>query len=137
MGEQQAPVSKASEADVAADSKDERPKSRSRSRSRSSSKPKDEVKADAPETVTETKPEAKAKPEPKAKSEPKAKPEPRAKPEPKASEAASHDQSRDTQPRSRGGKGRGRNEDRGPKVVGLGDHLPTFIEKSFADRRTD
>ncbi|WP_281858286.1 DEAD/DEAH box helicase [Litoreibacter halocynthiae] len=137
VGEQQAPVSKASEADVAADSKDERPKSRSRSRSRSSSKPKDEVKADAPDTVTETKPEAKAKPEPKAKSEPKAKPEPRANPEPKASEAASNDQSRDTQSRSRGGKGRGRNEDRGPKVVGLGDHLPTFIEKSFADRRTD
>ncbi|TDT74924.1 superfamily II DNA/RNA helicase [Litoreibacter halocynthiae] len=138
VGEQQAPVSKASEADVAADSKDERPKSRSRSRSRSSSKPKDEVKADAPDTVTQTKPEANAKPEPKAKSEPKAKPEPRVNPEPKASEAASNDQSRgDTQSRSRGGKGRGRNEDRGPKVVGLGDHLPTFIEKSFADRRTD
>ncbi|RLJ60298.1 superfamily II DNA/RNA helicase [Litoreibacter meonggei] len=139
VGEQQAPVSKASEADAAAENKEERPKSRSRSRSRSSSKPKDEAKADAPETVAESKsaPKQEPKAEPKAKSEPKAKPEPRAKPEPKASEAASHDQPRENQSRSRGGKGRGRNEDRGPKVVGLGDHLPTFIEKSFADRRTD
>ncbi|WP_298435724.1 DEAD/DEAH box helicase [uncultured Jannaschia sp.] len=38
--------------------------------------------------------------------------------------------------RSRGGRGRDR-EDRGPKVVGLGDHVPSFIEMSFEERRGD
>ena len=33
------------------------------------------------------------------------------------------------------GRGRGRHDDRGPKVLGLGDHLPGFIEKSFEERR--
>ncbi|PRY95043.1 superfamily II DNA/RNA helicase [Hasllibacter halocynthiae] len=41
--------------------------------------------------------------------------------------------------RSRGGRGRGRGDDddrgpTGPKVVGMGDHLPGFIEKSFEER---
>ncbi|MEO0939656.1 MAG: DEAD/DEAH box helicase [Pseudomonadota bacterium] len=36
--------------------------------------------------------------------------------------------------RTRGGRGRERREDRGPDVVGLGDHLPGFIEKSFEER---
>ncbi|MEM7490821.1 MAG: C-terminal helicase domain-containing protein, partial [Pseudomonadota bacterium] len=36
--------------------------------------------------------------------------------------------------RSRGGRGR---EDRGPKVVGLGDHVPSFIEMSFDERRAE
>ena len=35
--------------------------------------------------------------------------------------------------RGRGGRGRGR--DSGPDVVGMGDHLPAFIELSFAERR--
>ncbi|MEM8822408.1 MAG: DEAD/DEAH box helicase [Pseudomonadota bacterium] len=38
--------------------------------------------------------------------------------------------------RSRGGRGRDR-EDRGPKVVGLGDHVPSFIEMSFEERRAE
>ena len=38
--------------------------------------------------------------------------------------------------RSRGGKGRGRNQrDDGELIIGLGDHLPTFIAKSFEERR--
>lgn len=37
--------------------------------------------------------------------------------------------------RSRGG--RGRNADNGPRVVGLGDHVPSFIELSFEERRND
>ncbi len=41
------------------------------------------------------------------------------------------------EPRPRGGRGKGRNDDRGPKVVGLGDHMPSFIEKSFDERRAD
>jgi superfamily II DNA/RNA helicase len=132
VGEQQAPVSKASEADIAADSKEERPKSRSRSRSRSSSKPKDDVKADAPVAVVEAPVAVEAKPEPKVEAPKEVAPQ-RAPQENKPQESGS----RSNASRSRGGKGRGRNEDRGPKVVGLGDHLPTFIEKSFEDRRTD
>jgi hypothetical protein len=54
------------------------------------------------------------------------------------------------QNRTRGGRGRNndrkaddrnnndrkndRNQDRGSKVAGLGDHTPTFIGKSFAER---
>ncbi|MEM9582479.1 MAG: DEAD/DEAH box helicase [Pseudomonadota bacterium] len=41
------------------------------------------------------------------------------------------------EPRNRSGKSRGRNDDRGSKVVGLGDHLPGFIEKSFEERRAE
>ncbi|MEM7470854.1 MAG: DEAD/DEAH box helicase [Pseudomonadota bacterium] len=41
--------------------------------------------------------------------------------------------------RTRGGRGRNTNrrDDRGRDVVGLGDHLPGFIEKSFEQRRAD
>jgi superfamily II DNA/RNA helicase len=132
VGEQQAPVSKASEADVAADSKEERP-TKSRSRSRSRSKSKEEVKADAPVAVVEAPDVVEAKPEPKKAEAPKeAAPQNAPQKEAQPQESGSRSNSR-----SRGGKGRGRNEDRGPKVVGLGDHLPTFIEKSFAERRTD
>ncbi|MEL7183765.1 MAG: DEAD/DEAH box helicase, partial [Pseudomonadota bacterium] len=43
-------------------------------------------------------------------------------------------QGRDREPRHRGGRGRG---DGGPKVVGLGDHVPSFIEMSFEERRAE
>lgn len=134
VGEQQAPVSKASEAEVAANPKEERP-TKSRSRSRSRSKPKDEVKADTPVAVAvaEAPTVVEAKPEPKAEAAKEVAPQSKPQQEDRSvQESASRSNSR-----SRGGKGRGRNEDRGPKVVGLGDHLPTFIEKSFAERRTD
>ncbi len=128
VGEQKAPVSKTTEADAAADTKEERPtKSRSRSRSRSKAKPEAEAKADAPEVAAPTKTPEKAEAKP-AKTE-ASKEAQEAAPKPQQEHAP--------RSRSRGGKGRGRNEDRGPKVVGLGDHLPTFIEKSFAERRAD
>lgn len=38
--------------------------------------------------------------------------------------------------RSRGGQGRDSGRDNGPKVVGMGDHLPSFIALSFDERRT-
>jgi ATP-dependent RNA helicase RhlE len=49
------------------------------------------------------------------------------------------EQKRDADPkpdRTRNEKGRGRSSagDRGPKIVGLGEHTPTFIELSFKDR---
>ena len=37
----------------------------------------------------------------------------------------------------RGSDRRGRREDRGPAVVGLGDHVPSFIELSFEERRAE
>ena len=41
------------------------------------------------------------------------------------------DDGRNGRSRSRGGRGRGRDDD---KVVGMGDHMPSFIEKSFEER---
>ncbi|SDW24745.1 DEAD/DEAH box helicase [Litoreibacter albidus] len=138
VGEQHAPVSKASEADVAADSKEERPKSRSRSRSRSSSKSKDAPKVDAPEAASaEAAPAPEAKPAPKPKADAPKKAAAQKPAEDRKPKDNNEQDNRSNASRSRGGKGRGRNEDRGPRVVGLGDHLPTFIEKSFEQRRAD
>ncbi|WGH79771.1 DEAD/DEAH box helicase [Jannaschia ovalis] len=39
--------------------------------------------------------------------------------------------------RSRGGRGRSGGDDRGGRVVGLGDHVPSFIEMSFEERRAE
>ena len=39
--------------------------------------------------------------------------------------------------RSRGGRGRGRRDDSGPTPMGMGDHMPTFIAKSFEERLAD
>jgi superfamily II DNA/RNA helicase len=86
--------------------KSDEPKPKSRSRSKSK-EPKPDVVAEASETATEVK--ASPKPDAERKSDGK-----------KSS--------------SRGG--RGRSNDRGPKVVGLGDHLPSFIAQSFDERRT-
>ncbi len=107
--------------------------SRSRSRSRKPAEPVAEVSAEqetsqplsasAPEeaaagTAREQPPTAAPGPAPR--------PAPRAEPsvpEPRGSG------------RTRGGRGRG--EDRGPRVVGLGDHVPGFIEMSFDERRRE
>lgn len=52
--------------------------------------------------------------------------------EPAAGQAKSNPQPfEDRTRRERGGRGR---EDRSPKVVGMGDHVPTFISKSFEER---
>lgn len=68
------------------------------------------------------------------------KPEP-AKDQPKQEQADTNNNERR---RSRGGRGRNNDNNRrddnrggGNKVVGLGDHTPTFIELSFADRPKD
>ncbi|MEH6831825.1 MAG: DEAD/DEAH box helicase [Sulfitobacter sp.] len=134
----------------------EKPK-RSRSRSRKTS---DAPKADAAvttETPVEAKapakstppkansrameapkdaPQAEIKQEPAAAAEPKAKPEPK-QDAPQADAPKDNDTSDRRTSRSRGG--RSNNNDRGGnnKVLGLGDHTPTFIELSFADRPKD
>ena len=60
------------------------------------------------------------------------------KPEQEATAKASNN--RGGRSSERGGRGKGRNDDRGGdrggnKVVGLGDHTPTFIQLSFDERR--
>jgi superfamily II DNA/RNA helicase len=62
-------------------------------------------------------------------------------PETKQADAVAPEPKRDTfdkpkRDRSRGGRGRGRdNQDRGPKIVGMGDDAPDFITKSFDERQ--
>jgi superfamily II DNA/RNA helicase len=88
---------------------EDKPKrTRSRTRKRSDS---ESAEADAPKAVEDT---------------------------PKAAPAKEDAPKPQNERRGRGGRGKGRqNDDRGSKVVGLGDHLPGFIEKSFSERRTD
>ena len=40
----------------------------------------------------------------------------------------------DEAPKERRPRGGRRREDRGPKIIGMGDHMPSFIEKSFEER---
>jgi len=65
------------------------------------------------------------KDEPKAE---KPKPEKKAKP----ADSKKSDGKKEREPK---GRGRGRREDSGPAVVGMGDHLPSFIALSFDERR--
>ncbi|WP_170325165.1 DEAD/DEAH box helicase [Ruegeria arenilitoris] len=68
------------------------------------------------------------KEEPKAE---KPKPEKKSKPEDgKKAESKKGDRKKDKE-----SKGRGRRDDSGPAVVGMGDHLPSFIALSFDERR--
>ncbi|QUJ77900.1 DEAD/DEAH box helicase [Sulfitobacter albidus] len=116
---------KASEApaEKAAATSDDKPK-RTRSRSRKSDTPKPEAdapQAEAPKADTAPTPEAKPAPTPEQTPEPK--------------QADSSDNNR----RARGGRGgsnrgRGGNDRDTNKVVGLGDHTPSFIELSFEER---
>jgi superfamily II DNA/RNA helicase len=144
------------EAEKPADApKADRPK-RSRSRSR---KTDDAPKQDAPEAAPAAKAETQDAPRsterPKAnsrameapkdekKSESKAEPKADAKAEetqeaPKAQFVEDNDSSDRRSSRSRGGRNANSSNDRGGnRVVGLGDHTPTFIELSFADRPKD
>ncbi|SLN11752.1 DEAD/DEAH box helicase [Ruegeria meonggei] len=74
------------------------------------------------------------------KDEPKAEaPKPEKKPKPveaKTTEGKKTDSKRSDRTKDKEPRGRGRREDRGPAVVGMGDHLPSFIALSFDERRT-
>ncbi|RKT30397.1 superfamily II DNA/RNA helicase [Roseovarius halotolerans] len=106
------------EADTPEAKSDDKPASRSRSRSRASKKPKD---APAPQAV---------EPAVEAESQPAEKP---AAEKPAAEKPAA--QSRGGKSGNRGGASQ--NSNRGGKpVVGMGDHMPSFIALSFEDRRT-
>lgn len=71
------------------------------------------VKEDSPAEVKDTKPE----------------------PSKPANEQANKEESRSKSSRSRGGRGRNDRRDDNNKVVGMGDHLPSFIALSFDERR--
>ena len=99
------------------------------------------AKAPAPEAAApEDKP---AKPKRERRSRSKAKEAEAAPVEPETSApetpaaAPESPQDKPRQRRERGGRGRGRDRDDNNKVVGMGDHMPSFIEKSFEDRRDD
>jgi ATP-dependent RNA helicase RhlE len=68
--------------------------------------------------------------EEKPKREKKAKPTDEAKADKKPERKKDSDRKKDKEPR-----GRGRRNDSGPAVVGMGDHLPSFIALSFDERR--
>ncbi len=133
----------------------EKPK-RSRSRSRKKDdapKPQEQAadapKPNAPEVAEAAKPDARPEPEPQAGRPPKPdQPKPNQPKNDQPKDDRQEADAQDTQKQSsgrndrggRGGRDRSRNDrgnasDRGGnKVVGLGDHTPTFIELSFKDR---
>jgi len=99
---------------------DDKPASRSRSRSRSSKKPQDAAAAQASEPAAQTDAPAAEK---------------AAAEKPSADKDKSEPQSRGRQSGNRGG-GNQNNNRGGKPVVGMGDHMPSFIALSFEDRRT-
>ncbi|WP_271947407.1 DEAD/DEAH box helicase [Ruegeria faecimaris] len=65
------------------------------------------------------------------------KPEKKARPaEARPTEAPKIDDKREDRKKDKEVRGRGRRADNGPSVVGMGDHLPSFIALSFDERRT-
>ncbi|WP_417241439.1 DEAD/DEAH box helicase [Celeribacter sp.] len=143
LGISPAAATEAPKATEAKDAKsDDKPK-RTRSRSRRGADKSDAAKADAPKTDTGA--QAPAVDPQTAPVAPAAKPVEaavEAKPEPRQdTRGDKRDENRDEQrddkraPRSRGGRGRGRGRDDDNKVLGLGDHLPSFIAMSFEERR--
>ncbi|MEL6691156.1 MAG: DEAD/DEAH box helicase [Pseudomonadota bacterium] len=98
------PMGGASAEPAAEEATEEKPK---RSRSRSRAKKSEEPKVAAPEEA----------------------------PKETAEEAPQEPKSEEQKPRrSRGGRGRGRGEGGGSTPMGMGDHMPTFIAKSFEER---
>ncbi|KAA0914763.1 DEAD/DEAH box helicase [Aquicoccus porphyridii] len=93
----------------------------------------------AKETVQETGKDAPQKePKPAAKRSTRKSPDKSEKPEKAEQDAPRKDDTpRDTKPKSDQGSGQGKRgkSDSGNKVVGMGDHLPGFIAKSFDERR--
>lgn len=101
--------------------KEDKPK-RTRTRSRKKDAPKEEVAADTVDTAPVEAPKEDA---PKQKQA-----EPVEKPAAEAAEKPKQERG------NRGGRGkRDNNRDHGNKVMGMGDDAPTFIAKSFAERR--
>ncbi|MFX0541316.1 DEAD/DEAH box helicase [Roseovarius sp. S4756] len=120
--------------DTAADeSKPAKPR-RTRSRRKPGDAPRDQ--ADTPKDAAPEQPAKADSPQPEAKQPDTKQLEPRsdAKQDEPAQDA--QQESKSSRSRSRGGRGRSGNGNGGDnKVVGMGDHLPSFIALSFEDRR--
>jgi superfamily II DNA/RNA helicase len=114
---------------------DERPAKPRRTRSVSRGKPEERPVAahKAPETSAEQAIEAAPQPERQQERRTERTPEPRQeRNEPRPDR--NRDRNDDNAPRQREGRGR-QDHGSGPRVVGLGDHLPSFIALSFDERR--
>ena len=149
LGEAAAPEQPAKPEQTAKDEKQAEKPKRSRSRSRKSddhtpreAKKDDSAKASEPKGETSQEaPEETAKPveRPKAKPEEDRPAQQERQPRSAEKQDRNRDNDRGGRNNDRGGRNNnrgGRNSDRGGnKVVGLGDHTPTFIELSFEDRR--
>jgi len=89
------------------------------------------VKEEIPRLDNPLKTDAPAKDDVESEDKPKRARRGKSKEAEKPEEKAATEEPTRREPRSRN---RGRGRDDGPKVVGLGDHVPSFIEKSFEDR---
>ena len=125
-----APAARAEEAGETA-SPEEKSGTRSRTRSRSARPPRKKRDA-APGQEQQTGPQDQAAAGPAPSPEPSGRPEPEPAAQPAREKRPAKDAAKD-KPKSQ--RGRGRRDDR--KVVGMGDHMPSFIAKSFSDRSSD
>ncbi|MCH2075371.1 MAG: DEAD/DEAH box helicase [Rhodobacteraceae bacterium] len=90
---------------------------------------------EASEEKTEEKPKrSRSRSRAKKSEEPKVEAEAEKAPAPAPEETSSEEQK---PRRSRGGRGRNRDGGGGPTPMGMGDHMPTFIAKSFEERLAD
>jgi len=116
--------SNASDAPAEADVED-KPAKPSRSRSRTVSRKKPDTPQEAPVEAQAETPKAEPKPEAKSQDKPQDKPQDRG-------QERSQGRGRSS---GSGRSGGGRGGDQGHKVVGMGDHMPSFIALSFDERR--
>ncbi|WP_163851007.1 DEAD/DEAH box helicase [Pseudooceanicola aestuarii] len=142
------------EAEAPADSTEKPRRTRTRGgRGRKPAAPRTEAALTAEAEATPTPQEAaapqpvKSRPAPAAKTEAEAEPAPQAEPRkqsrpaPRQAEEQPHpdttpDTAKDSNDKRRGRGGRGRDNGKDNKVVGMGDHMPQFIALSFAERQT-
>lgn len=103
--------------------KSDKPRRNSRRRSEKPAEPQEDAKVSEPE-VTEAAPA------------PKPEPKPAPQPQPQAEAPRQQNNSNETRNRGRGGRGRGRRDDLGPPVVGLGDHVPAFLNIPLPELKT-
>ncbi|SEQ40209.1 DEAD/DEAH box helicase [Thalassovita taeanensis] len=102
-------------------------------------KPRTRTRTRAPRKTDSEKPEAAQQARPEPKPRPERKPRAEAKPRPEAAAKPEHPQQdepkRDQRPAQSPSRSRSSGRDNGGKVVGMGDHMPSFIALSFDERR--
>ncbi|SEK98833.1 Superfamily II DNA and RNA helicase [Roseovarius nanhaiticus] len=133
------PLGDTPEAAPAPEAEADTPPKPRRSRSRRKPSGAEDAGATAPETSgtqTQSAPEHAPEPAPKAEPE-KAAPREERSEKPRDARNDDEQEGKSGRSRSRGGRGRsgGGGNGGGDKVVGMGDHMPSFIALSFEDRR--